>query len=121
MKHYRFTIIVTLALSLTAAVQAQSKSNPLTIKTRIDSVYVFGFDLTESRNAKGGIWNQTTGQPVTPQNYSEAKTDTINGQPVVRLYREVVRGNHPLNGWEIWMRCNETWAQCDDKIQEEKK
>ena len=83
----------------------------LTITSRIDSVYVFGFDLRESRSAKGGIWNVTTGKPETPLNYTKLRNDTIDGQPVVQLYREVVLGNHPLNGWETWTLKEGKWEK----------
>ena len=62
----------------------------------IDSVYVFGFDLTETLFAKGGIWNAVTGKPETPLNYTNARKDTVDSVPVVKLYRQVVPGNHPL-------------------------
>lgn len=83
----------------------------LTITDRIDSVYVFGFDLRESRSAKGGIWNVTTGKPETPLNFTKLRNDTIDGQPVVQLYREVVLGNHPLNGWETWTLKEGKWEK----------
>lgn len=104
------------------AMKAQDSIKDVSVKTRIDSVYVFGFNNKESRDAKGGIWNLKTGKPETPQNYSQAVTDTINGQPVVKLYRQVVWGNHPLNGWEIWMRRDGKWTQCDEQtLTEDKK
>lgn len=83
----------------------------LTITDRIDSVYVFGFDLRESRSAKGGIWNVTTGKPETPLNFTKLRNDTIDGRPVVQLYREVVLGNHPLNGWETWTLKEGKWER----------
>ncbi len=89
---------------------AQQPKN-LTITSHIDSVFVFGFDLGPSRSAKGGIWNLKTGRPETPQNYSRMKNDTIDGQPVVLLYRQVVWGNHPLNGWETWLLKDGKWAE----------
>ncbi len=90
------------------ALHAQ-KPKGLTIKTRVDSTYVFAFDLTESRSAKGGIWNVKTGKAETPQNYTQIKNDTIDGRPVIRLYREVVPGNHPLNRWEAWVLKEGKW------------
>lgn len=90
-------------------VKAQDNVKELSIRTRIDSVYVFGFNTKESRDAKGGIWNLKTGLPETPQNYSKAEPDTIGGQPVVRLYRQVVWGKHPLNDWEVWVRRGGKW------------
>ena len=83
----------------------------LTIKTRIDSTYVFGFDLRKSRSAKGGIWNVKTGKAETPQNYTQIKNDTIEGKPVVMLYREVVLDNHPLNRWETWVLKKGKWVE----------
>lgn len=105
--------LLVLILALTSAAQAHEQ-NDLTITAKIDSVYVFGFDLTQSRSAKGGIWNLKTGKPETPLNYSTAQNDTIEGRPVVKLYREVVPGNHPLNGWETWMRKDGQWI-CTQK------
>lgn len=87
------------------------KATDLTITMSIDNTYAFGFDLRESRSAKGGIWNLKTGNPETPLNYSQAKADTINGQPVVKLYREVGLGNHPLNGWETWILKDKKWIE----------
>lgn len=92
------------------AIYAQ-ESNRLTVGTRIDSVFVFGFDLSQSRSAKGCIWDTRTLAPVTPQNYSQARKDTIDGKPVVHLYRQVAPGNHPLNGWETWMQRDGTWSR----------
>ena len=85
----------------------------LTVKLQIDSVHVFGFDLTESRSAKGGIWNLETCKAVTPLNYTNIKNDTIDGRPVVKLYREVALGNHPLNGWETWVLKDGKWICLD--------
>ncbi len=101
--------ILSCLLFLCLGVKAQEPKN-LTIKTRIDSTYVFAFDLTQSRSAKGGIWNVKTGKAVTPLNYSAAKSDTIDGRPVVKLYRQVVPGNHPLNRWETWMKKEGKWV-----------
>ncbi len=109
MKNYLYYAVLSLALFAPTLVHAQDTTNGLTIKNQIDSTYVFGFDLTQSRSAKGGIWNLKTGKAETPLNYSSMKNDTIDGQPVVKLYREVVPGNHPLNGWEIWMRKEDKW------------
>lgn len=104
------------ALALTLCSSAHAKDNPnLTIKEKIDSTYVFGFDLTESRSAKGGIWNVKTGKSETPQNYTQIKKDTIGGQPVVLLYREVVLGNHPLNHWETWMLKGNKWIPFEEE------
>ena len=86
----------------------------LTIKARIDSIYVFGFDLRESRSAKGGIWNVKTGKAETPLNYTRMKNDTIDGKPVVMLYREVALGNHPLNRWEIWVLKEGKWIDAEE-------
>lgn len=113
MKNYLNYIILALAMLLSSSAQAQ-KSNNLNINTRIDDTYAFAFDFTESRSAKGGIWNVKTGEAVTPLNYSEAKTDTINGKPVVKLYRQVVLGNHPLNGWETWVMDSSKWVRMDE-------
>lgn len=116
MKKFLYYAVLALAMLLPSSVQAQSTNN-LTIKTRIDSTFVFAFDLTESRSAKGGIWNMKTGEAVTPLNYSEAKTDTINGEPVVKLYRQVALGNHPLNGWETWVqKCCCKWVRLDEAM-----
>ncbi len=103
MKNYLNYIVLAFAMLLVSSVQAQDVSN-LNIKMRIDDTYAFAFDLSESRSAKGGIWNLKTGKAETPLNYSEAKTDTIDGKPVVMLYRQVALGNHPLNGWEPWVK-----------------
>lgn len=100
-------------------VNAQDRTRNLDIKTRIDSVYVFGFDLTESRSAKGGIWNAETGRPETPLNYIKAEKDTIDSVPVVRLYRQVVPGRHPLNGWEVWRKQEGGWICIDGNIPRE--
>lgn len=90
------------------------QTNNLTIKTHIDSTYVFGFDLTHSRLAKGGIWNLKTGKAETPLSFSSIKNDTINGKPVIMLFREVVPGNHPLNGWEPWTLKDGKWVKVTD-------
>lgn len=113
MKNYLNYIVLAFAMLLTSSVQAQNANN-LTVKMRIDDTYVFAFDLTESRSAKGGIWNVKTGEAVTPLNYSEAKTDTIDGKPVVKLYRQVALGNHPLNGWETWVMDSSKWVRMDE-------
>ena len=107
----RLVIIICVLLSCVGIMACSKQHKDLTIRTRIDSVYVFGFDLTESRSAKGGIWNLKTGKPETPLNYTKAKQDTLNGVPVVMLYREVVRGNHPLNRWEPWILKEEKWME----------
>ena len=113
MKNYLNYIVLALAMLLSSSAQAQ-KSNNLNIQTRIDDTYAFAFDLTESRSAKGGIWNVKTGEAVTPLNYSEAKTDTIDGKLVVKLYRQVALGNHPLNGWETWVMDSSKWVRMDE-------
>ncbi len=110
MKKYLKYCLAALSLTLAGSAQAQDIKD-VTIKERIDSVYVFGFDLHESRSAKGGIWNLETGKPETPQNYTRAKNDTIDGRPVVMLYREVALGNHPLNGWETWTLKDGKWVE----------
>lgn len=86
----------------------------LTVKTHIDSTYAFAFDLRESRSAKGGIWNMKTGRPETPLNYTQVRNDTIDGRPVIMLYREVVPGNHPLNLWEAWILDGSQWVRADE-------
>ena len=93
----------------------------LTIKTRIDSTFVFAFDLRESRSAKGGIWNVKTGKAETPLNYTQMKNDTIDGKPVIRLYREVVPGNHPLNRWEVWTQKDGKWTNTEEAEHKTKK
>lgn len=108
------TLSLILFALLPSMMRAQDNIKDLTVTSKIDSTYVFGFDLKESRSAKGGIWNLKTGKPETPLNYSTARKDTLDGQPVVRLYREVVRGNHPLNGWETWVLKKEGWVRSDD-------
>ncbi|MCQ2255176.1 MAG: hypothetical protein MJZ29_06730 [Bacteroidaceae bacterium] len=113
MKNYLNYIVLAFAMLLSSSVQAQNANN-LTVKMRIDDTYAFAFDLTESRSAKGGIWNVKTGEAVTPLNYSEAKTDTIDGKPVVKLYRQVALGNHPLNGWETWVMDSSKWVRMDE-------
>lgn len=123
MRRLFFILACLLALStfLPSSVKAQSTNN-LSIKTRIDSTFVFAFDLTESRSAKGGIWNLKTGEAVTPLNYTEAKTDTIDGKPVVKLYRQVALGNHPLNGWETWAKkCCCKWERFDEAMDRKEK
>lgn len=105
--------VIALFFIIPFALHAQ-KPKDLTIKTRIDSTYVFAFDLTESRSAKGGIWNVKTGKAETPQNYTQMKNDTIEGRPVIRLYREVVPGNHPLNRWETWVLKEGKWIDAEE-------
>ena len=113
MKKHLHVILAVLAVVLPTALKAQDIKG-LTISSRIDKTHVFAFDLRESRSAKGGIWNLKKGKFVTPQNYSEAKNDTIDGKPVVKLYRQVVLGNHPLNGWETWKRKGRRWVRMDE-------
>lgn len=109
----RRAYILAFCLLLSSLANAQERKRDLNIETHIDSVYVFGFDLSESRSAKGGIWNTETGKPETPLNYTKAKRDTVDSVPVVRLYRQVVPGNHPLNGWEIWSRTENGWIRIE--------
>lgn len=111
--------ILMLSLLFSFAANAQDRTRNLAMKTHIDSVYVFGFDLTESRSAKGGIWNTKTGKPETPLNYSDVRKDTIDSVPVVKLYRQVVLGNHPLNGWGIWRRTENGWIRIDENMSAE--
>ncbi|MCQ2222133.1 MAG: hypothetical protein MJZ12_12130, partial [Prevotella sp.] len=111
--------VIALFFIIPFALHAQKPGN-LTIKTRIDSTYVFAFDLTESRSAKGGIWNVKTGKAETPQNYTQIKNDTIEGRPVIRLYREVVPGNHPLNRWETWVMKEGKWLNAEEAENEPK-
>ncbi len=106
--------VIALFFIIPFALHAQ-KPKDLTIKTHIDSTYVFAFDLTESRSAKGGIWNVKTGKAETPQNYTQIKNDTIEGRPVIRLYREVVPGNHPLNRWETWVMKEGKWMEFEEE------
>ena len=105
--------VIALFFIIPFALHAQ-KPKDLTIKTRIDSTYVFAFDLTESRSAKGGIWNVKTGKAETPLSYTKIKKDTIDGQPVIMLYREVALGNHPLNRWETWMLKDDKWINAEE-------
>lgn len=119
MKKYLKYYLSALALTLCGAAHAQDIKE-LTIKEKIDSTYVFGFDLTESRSAKGGIWNVKTGKPETPLNYTQIKNDTIDGKPVIRLYREVVPGNHPLNRWETWVCKESKWINAEEAENEPK-
>lgn len=114
MKKYLRYCLSALALALAGSAQAQSIKD-LTITQKLDSTYVFGFDLRESRSAKGGIWNVKTGKPETPLNYTQVKRDTISGQPVVLLYREVALGNHPLNRWEAWLLKENKWIPFDEE------
>ena len=111
--------VIALFFIIPFALHAQ-KPMDLTIKTRIDSTYVFAFNLTESRSAKGGIWNVKTGKAETPQNYTQIKNDTIEGRPVIRLYREVVPGNHPLNRWETWVMKEGKWLNAEEAENEPK-
>lgn len=104
--------LIALIFIFPVALHAQIPKD-ITVATRIDSTFVFGFDLTQSRSAKGGIWNVKTGKAETPLIYSKAKNDTINGKPVIKLYREVVPGNHPLNGWEIWRQKEDKWINIE--------
>lgn len=115
MIQYKKAFLAALVFLLPSLMHAQD-INDLTITDKIDSVYVFGFNLKESRSAKGGIWNLRTGKPETPLNYSEARKDTLNGQPAVMLYRELVLGKHPLNGWETWVLKKEGWVRIDDSV-----
>ena len=105
--------VIALFFIIPLALHAQ-KPKDLTIKTRIDSTYVFAFDLRESRSAKGGIWNVKTGKAETPLNYTRMKNDTIDGKPVVMLYREVALGNHPLNRWETWVLKEGKWVDAEE-------
>ncbi|MDO4215528.1 MAG: hypothetical protein Q4D12_06400 [Bacteroidales bacterium] len=113
MKKFLKCCLSALALNLCGSAHAQDIKD-LTIKEKIDSTYVFGFDLTESRSAKGGIWSVKTGKPETPLNYTQIKNDTIDGKPVIMLYREVVSGNHPLNRWETWMQKEGKWLNVEE-------
>lgn len=113
MKHL-ISFILTFFCLFSYSAHARHGIKDLNIQTQIDSTYVFGFNLKESRSAKGGIWNIKTGKPETPQNYSRAQKDTIDGQPVVKLYRQVALGNHPLNGWETWMLKDGKWVNMSD-------
>lgn len=106
-------ILLTL-LSLFPCFRNKDRIRNLDIRTRIDRVHVFGFDFSESRSAKGGIWNLRTGKPETPLNYMDIQKDTIDSQPVVRLYRQVALGDHPLNGWETWTKKKGRWVRLDD-------
>lgn len=83
----------------------------LTVDTRIDSTHVFAYRLKESRSARGAIWNIHTHEAETPEMYSEIQFDTLDGAAVVKLYRQVVWGKHPLNGWEIWTRREKGWIK----------
>lgn len=85
-------LILISSLLLPLGMNAQDRVRNLDIRTQIDSIYAFGFDLTESRSAKGGIWNLRTGKPETPLNYMSVKNDTIGSMPVVKLYRQSSRG-----------------------------
>lgn len=123
MKKYLKYCLTAFVLILCASAYAQDIKD-LTIKEKIDDTYVFGFDLRESRSAKGGIWNVNTGKPETPLNYTQMKNDTIEGKPVIMLYREIVPGNHPLNKWETWIRKEYKWINAEEdtavEAQEEK-
>ena len=107
------SFILTLCLLLSFGANTRDRVRNLNITERIDSIYGFGFDLTESRSAKGGIWNTRTGKPETPLNYTKARKDSIDSQPVIKLYRQVVPGNHPLNGWETWVIKDGEWINMD--------
>lgn len=106
--------ILSAAVALLASASLAQEEWGLNVTKRIDDTFVFAFDLSASRSAKGGIWNVKKRKFVTPQNYSEAKTDTINGKPVVLLYRQVALGNHPLNGWETWAKKGRKWVKIED-------
>lgn len=45
---------------------------------------------------------------------TQIKNDTIDGKPVIMLYREVVPGNHPLNRWETWMQKEGKWLNVEE-------
>ena len=110
-------VLMMVAVTLDANTSKEDVTVPakdLTVTLQIDDVYAFGFDLRQSRSAKGGIWNLKTGKAETPLNYSKAQCDTINGTSVVKLYREVGLGNHPQNGWETWRRQGAEWI-CSDQ------
>ena len=121
MKNCLYYSVLSLALFAPTSVHAQDTINGLTIKTQIDSTYVFGFNLTESRSAKGGIWNVKTGKAETPLSYTKIKKDTIDGQPVIMLYREVALGNHPLNRWETWVQKEGKWVNAEEAENEPQK
>lgn len=115
----RLIIIVATIACACATAGAQDKVrfkdiDELTIETRIDSTYVFAYRLKESRSARGAVWNVRTREAVTPETYSEVKLDTLDGVPYMRLYRQVVWGNHPLNGWETWIMKDEQWVKQAD-------
>lgn len=55
-----------------------------------------------------------TGRLETPLNYTQVRNDTIDGRPVIMLYREVVPGNHPLNLWEAWILDGSQWVRADE-------
>lgn len=112
-----FVSVVALLLISHSALQAQELEG-LTIRAGIDSSYVFGFDLRESRSAKGGIWNVRTGKPETPLSYTQMRNDNVDGESVIMLYREVVPGNHPLNVWETWAFREGRWIRVDDEGEE---
>ena len=118
MKQYQKLFAAALTALLPSMMHAQDIKD-LTVTTEIDSVYVFGFDLRESRSAKGGIWNLKTGRPETPLNYSTARKDTIDNRSVIMLYREVALGNHPLNGWETWVFEDGGWIRLEESAKEE--
>ncbi|MBQ0143728.1 MAG: hypothetical protein MJY86_07715 [Bacteroidales bacterium] len=109
----RFLLLLTTVLALSSCMCTRNISKTIDVQTNIDGNYAFGFDLKDSRSTKGAIWNLKTGKPETPQNYSRMQVDTIDGQPVVKLYREVALGNHPLNGWETWTLKDGKWICID--------
>lgn len=113
MKKYLKYCLTAFVLILCGSAYAQDIKD-LTIKEKIDDTYVFGFDLTESRSAKGGIWNVKTGKAETPLSYTRMKKDTVDGKPVVMLYREVALGNHPLNRWETWVLKEGKWIDAEE-------
>ncbi len=109
-------MVAVMACLIFSQLHAQDKvrfkdMDELTIDTHIDSTHVFAYRLTESRSARGAIWNILTHEAETPEMYSEIQLDTLDGTPVVRLYRQVVWSSHPLNGWETWARQNKKWIK----------
>ena len=119
-KLFLYAMMSVIAYLFSSPIQAQDKVrfcdlDELTIDTRIDSTHVFAYRLTESRSTRGAIWNTLTHEAETPQMYSEVKLDTLDGTAVVRLYRQVVWGNHPLNGWETWTVKENKWVKLDEE------
>lgn len=109
-------MVVVMACMIFSPLYAQEKVrfkdlDELTVDTRIDSTHVFAYRLAESRSARGAIWNTITHEAETPQMYSEIQLDTLDGSPVVRLYRQVVWSSHPLNGWETWTKRENGWEK----------